>query len=483
MIDDRPAVEPFLHHGDVEVMVIHHGDVEHVPSNEWDDDRFTPEEKALFRKLGTEYHWMLPEDLDIRDVWPGLPELHCRIVRFLRRYVWFSSDDQYDTVSTWIIGSYFRNQFPYSPSLIFEGATESVKATLTKCLEMVVYRGSVLRHPSAVAIAKDIEDYDSTIIIDGTDRDLEDRGSDMFALIYSTWDRSRWVRLVPNGRNNIFHTFTSMAMFVDDGQVLSKDLRDRGLTIMMSEAPGDFVLGDVYNIDEDDSSGPSSPREIRRILHEMRMATVGEINGNVHMIDFSEYMRITRQHLTQRHADGRWLYAHALDLPKDSPQIRNHDRNKATTMYSIALATNVSGSVINTILQNSGAMSDEDKDEERVFMAYMQLAKERASDLYAGSDGLSMEQFRRLVRRISTNDIASRFNEILLKNNPKRAPVPTRSVTEKLAALGFRYRSGTARKSWMDADDQYVRIAFLTCVRRYCPEELPMFMHIADEPE
>lgn len=484
------SMEPFIKNGVVNVMCIHDGIVEPIPPTEWyNRDRFTPAEMDMLTRLGEEYHWRLPEDLDLNDDLPELPELHGRICRYLQRYVWFSNPDQYDLVAAWIIGTYFRDQFPYSPSLIFDGITNTGKSTMLKCLELVVYRGFLPTSTSAAAIARDIEDFHTTILMDETlDTLMSDRGSDMCALIKSTWEPSKWIRADPKGRRNfIYHTYTSLALSIK-GQGLPEDIYNRGIRIGMAGMPDDIILGDIDCIDEDDSSGPSSPREIRRILHELRLITMTRPEGETRRVDFSEYIRTTRQHMTQRCEDGTWMYAYVLDLPKDSPQIRNRNRNIATTLYSIGLATQSERPIIRAILRNDEANKEvmTDTDETLIFVAFLELIKEWAAEhsLQWDRTGFSPAQFRDTVRRISTADIAFRFNNILLEQgNAGRDPVPTRVVTTKLAALGFSYKRGAQRRSWMDANDVVFNRAFLKYTRQYCPEDLPLFEHIADSPE
>ncbi len=480
-------LEPYSRNGEVWILMIKDGTVEHIDSREWwNKDRFSHEEQKLLIEAGTEYRWRLPTRIDLNEDVPALPEIHGHIIQFLKRYVWFSNDDMYDVAAAWVISTYFRDQFTFAPILIFDGITNTGKTTALMALEMIAYRGYKSSNNSAASLAREIEDHNLTILIDEAVDNLQsDRGSDLCSLIKSAWEpSSTWIRADPKGRKNyVYHVYTNIALAVK-GVGLPEDVYNRGLRIGMAGMPDDIVLEDIYSCAEDDTSGPSSPVEIRNALYTLKMLTMLEPRGS-RAVDMGEHIRNTRRHMTQRCENGQWLYSYILDLPEDSPQIKNRNRNIAATLYSIGLATGTERPIIRAIIRNEEVNKEVQADTEEVliFVAFLELIKLRAADMNLVFDNsVCHEQFCKIVKGINTTDIAREYNDLLLDTgNAGREAVATKTVTAKLSALGLAYRRGAQRRSWMDPTDPLFARTFYKYVRAYSPSDTDRFSGILDE--
>lgn len=485
--------------GTIALTAVSEGSIEEIHGPQLYGAKAGKDEIAIYEDL-TANRWPLPHH--IKTDWEGdlktLSEIETNIMRYLRRYVWLRDTRQYALIADWVISTYFRNQFYYAPLLIFDGLTTSGKSTAIYALSQICYRGELFDSASGPAIAREIEDYGSTILLDEVlDSLAGDRGQDLFTMMKSAFGKEgTWVRADPKGRKNYrYRTYTHIALSIK-GDTLPEDLYNRAIRINMTAAPSNIDLADVYNWKDDDHGRDDSPDTIRTDLYRLKAYSTAWPAGSDHpvakrSVSFTLPRLQANRDVTLRTEDGQWLYAYAHGLPDDSPTIRARDRNIANTLYAVGLATGSAGDVIALIVDNATAQRETilDTPEALTFVAMLELVEERWAPFKGvGGSTLRLEQFRAYMRDINTSDIAQRYNEILAdQGNAGREPIPTKTVTAKLNAMGFAYgRSGGhgGNKSWMKPDDPYFAGLFLRYLKTFCPERVADFNGISvNKPE
>jgi len=459
------------------------------------EKEFGKEERVLLRNIVSNRMWPLPKEFTSGEV-VGFPrngdeaiELHSRICRYLKNYVWFSDARSYELVANWVISTYFREDFQFAPLLIFDGVTKSGKSTVLKALRLITYRGAMSSSYSAASIARQIESYDTTMLLDESLDTLQtDRGLEVCALMKAAFEKgSVWIRADPKSKRlNMYHVYTSMAVAVK-GEGLPEDIYNRGIRIGMVGMPDNVELMDIDSVDEDDASGDCSPSQIRAELYKFKWAMLKEdIVGVGRTPEWSELRGKAKWHFTTRidkgEHEGEWYYGFINGIPRGkAPRISGRTRNIASTLYSIGLLTASEHPTIEMIIESEDLNRQVivDTPEALAFSAFLDLIFAK----YEALEGLDRiekvidaERFDRLVKEISTTDIAQRYNEILTdQGNAERDPAMTKTVTSKILALGFAYRRGSQNRSYMRPEDPAFKPQFLRCVQTYFPEYSEMF--------
>lgn len=484
-------LEPFLRDGDVCILRIDEGQISEVDLQEfYNPNVFTkPEREYLTKYLN--YRWALPKDLmqkggtprDIRAELIAVKDLAASIVRFLRKYVWLQNAETYELLACWVIATYFRPDFRHMPIIIVDGITETGKSTLAKCLELISYRAENWTSVSAAAMAREIEDYDATIIMDESIDALtsESRGNDLYTMLRSCFEKGqKWIRADPRGRNNyVYNVYTSVAMCVK-GMGLPEDVYNRGIRINMTAAPAHISLGDLDNWHED-VRDRDNPDEIRSGLYRLKVWSMAYPDNDA-AVSFTKEKEETRKYVTAKLDNGQWFYAYVFGFPQQSPMIRGRDRNIAGTLLSIAQKTGGEIEIISEILRNKEGNQEVymDTPEAVAFLSMMELVEEAHTAMGGLHPEMDYSTFAAAAASITTTDIARRFNEILdIQGNAGRDPVATKTVTAKINALGFKYERREQNKSFLVPSKDFANL-FLQNVKKYARGKTKAFIGIQE---
>lgn len=479
--------------GRIGLVAVFPGQIDELDSSKlYEPNCYTKEEQAVCEDLMA-HRWPLPGR--IKCPWEELrtlSEIETSIIRYLRRYIWFRNVKHYTLVADWVISTYFRDQLYYAPILIIDGLTMSGKSTAIYAISQICYRGELFDSASGPAIAREIEDYGTTILLDEVlDGLAGDRGVDLYTMLKSSFSKEGvWVRADPKGRKNYrYRTYTNIALSIK-GDTLPEDLYNRAIRINMTAAPPHVKLQDIYNWREDDSWRADSPDTIRTDLYRLAAWTranppsSGDGPGQKMVVSLTMRRAEANRDVTQRTEDGRWLYAYVNGLPDDSPMIRSRDRNIANTLYAVALETGSGPDVIAAIVENSLSQKEVilDTPEALTFISMLELVEEGWEAEKGLMPEMTGETFRSLICNISTTDVAARFNLILgEQGNQTRDPVATKTITAKLAAMGFKFsRIGGHgyNKSWLDGRDKYFADLFLRYLQTFAPDRVEVFKRI-----
>jgi len=500
---DAKLLEPMIEYdGRMTIAVIGDSGIEYVPQNDWwNKDMFSPEEMKRLVDLGAQHRWPLPHRILNTEV-PNLKEIYGNLVRYIARYIWIAEDWGYDLIAQWVISTYFRDQFKMLPLLIFDGVTTAGKSTALAVLREVVYRGELLSSSSGAAVAREITDYDVTMILDEALDSLQsDRGADLVNMLKSSVDRNgMWIRADPKGRSNYkYTTYTNIALSVK-GDTLPEDVYNRGIRINMTVKPGGVELGDIECVDEDyleeDCLDPSikyctdnqAPSNIRNQLYYLKLSTM-HMQGRADRgdwptyIDFRDEIARTKEHFTTKKG-GTWAYALANCI-EDAPAISGRARRMASTLYSIGLKVGGETATVEALIKQGEEIKEvyADTPESLAFVSLINRIEHDWETIYGKvahpimTNGL----FCSITEGISTVDVAREYNLILMEQgNAGRDQVQTKAVTAKLAALGLNYRRGTGNKSYMDPTAKGFISNFMISLSRYLPHAAHKYAKIVN---
>lgn len=454
----------------------------------WNEKEFTAGEKAVCLDLmGTA--WPKPRiDMNTRE--RDLRKIFDRLCGYLRKYVYLTSEDHYEYIATWVISTYLQHphfRFRYAPPLQIDGVTQAGKSTLLKVLNEVCYRPSMASGYTAASISRDIHDYGCTMLIDeAVDNLSTEKGGEIIQIIKNAFERTAavWKRADPKGhRNFTYSVYTSFAISTK-ADILPEDVVNRGIRIPMVTMPPSIILGDIDSVWEDDRGEECSPDTIRNDLYSYRLAHMAFSGKDPGYEDWVSARKRTVQHLTVRSEDGRWYYEYATGI-RDGGRIYGRNRNIASTMYSIALEVNAEIGVLNTIINNERYAKEvvADTMESMTFCALVDTITDKWINQNFGEltkdNKMEYEDFCGIVEGLTTTDVADRYNNTLTDlGDGGRDPVPTRTITAKLLALGLKYERGAQRRSWLRPRHPDFVPRFLQHLRVYSPNQVDFFSHL-----
>jgi len=449
-------------------------------------DKFSPAERAILTQTLHESGWLPPWKIRMEllpDAGDDLSRIHGRIVRYLRKFVWFTDDNAYDLVANWVISSYFRETFHYAPILILDGVTVSGKSTTLKVLNQIVYRGTYLTNYSAAALARIIESDGATMLLDEIVGNLQsERGAEIFELMKAAFeDGNLLIRADPKSQKiykNKVHTHIAIAVKAEG---LPEDVYNRGIRINMVGMPEGHRLGDIDSIREDeDIFDDLSPVNIRTVLYTLRWAYLGGVPFDSFFLDFRSVMEKTKRHLTEKvdkgEWKGQWLYAYVNGI-KNAPEIRSRARNIASTLYTMGLMT-LSGAPTIKMIADSVESNREiiiDTPEALTFMSMVDVIFSRRGPM-TGHLPITCDVFDDILKNVSTTDVAFAYNKILKdQGNASRDEVPTKTITSKIFALGFEYKRSRQNRSYFQPQHQNFKPFFMRYLRLWAPEYVEDF--------
>jgi len=459
------------------------GDTETISASDiYNQDKYTKDEIRILENAVHRSAWHSPGKFNDHELLPienDLSQIHGRIVRYLRRFVWFSDDNAYDLVANWVISSYFREVFRYAPVLIFDGVTVSGKSTTLKTLNLIVYRGQYVTNYSAAALSRQIETDNVTLLLDELMGTMQsDRGMEVCELIKAAFEKGNLLIRADPKSQRVYknHVHTHIALTVK-AEGLPEDVYNRGIRIGMIGMPDDLELGDIDSIHEDEELlDDISPYRIRTELYALRWAFLG--GSKTFGLNWEEPAAQTRRHLRDRidsgEWKGQWYYAFVNGM-KGAPQIRGRARNIASTLYTTSLLTGSERPTIELIADSVKANREIiiDTPEAITFMAMVDAVFSRRKEL--GVDKLSpvitSADFDHIVENVSTTDVANCYNAILKdQGNAGRDEVPTKTITAKILSLGFSYERGKQNKSYFKPQHRDFKPFFMQYLRMWAPE-------------
>ena len=484
-------LEPIDNDGHVSIVAVHDRGTHDVldSADLMYNETHAKEERDFFKNLVKTTAWPLPKNFIDKEYWlkenEDLSRIHSKIVIYLQNYLWFSNDDMYDLVANWVISTYLRPWFEFAPLLIFDGVTRSGKSTALKVLRHIVYRGVLNTNYSAASIARQIEALDCSMLLDESQDNIEsDRGLEIVSLLKSGFDRdgAKWIRADPKSSQlHVYNVFTSTAIAIK-GVNLPEDVYNRGIRIGMVGMPEGLELYDINSVLEDDVEGEHCPVEIRTELYAMRMMFMCPNADGLTPVDWKELRVKVKRHFAQKTENGQWFYAFVHGMKK-APRIHGRMRNIASVLYTIGMSTLTDKETLQQIIENEDATREEiiDTPEAIAFFALLDIFFRKwkdMGDLYRSKDGtVDSKTFDDIVSGISTVDIMQQFNVILNEQgNAGRDPVPTKTITAKIKALGLEYTSGAQNRSYLRPERPLFKPSFLQHVKQYAPEYIDTFV-------
>lgn len=476
MRDYRPVIEPFTDPDGIKRVIVSYdrGSSRVFGPEDLADQSISDTDRAMLADLMRNACWPLPSfpasgpNHNYADM--DLERLHSRICRYLRKYVWFRDDRTYGLIAVWIIASYFREEFRFMPILNFDGVTVAGKSTTMRAIQEISYRGFMTGSYSSASTVRMIEKWRCSFFLDESLDNLNsDRGRDLANLLKaSTSPDMPHIRADPKTQEvYTYHPYTSMAISTR-GAEQPHDVVNRAIRIPMLTMPEDIELSSLSWADVDDAGSDITPDALRADLYATKI--LWEIHHHKHpeWVQWDANIRTAVSHFTEMLPSGEWRYAYVCGI-EDGPRIWARQRDIATTLYSVAMECKYEHDTLRMIIESGQEIKEsaENTMEAQVFKAFVDCIL----DVLKDAGVITIVPFTNVVSRITTREIAQRFNDNrFVEGNVENAweKISTKTITHTLKALGLEYSMGAAagRGSTMNPTAR----GFVTMFERYLKE-------------
>ena len=493
--------EPYRNQdGDTEILEIIDGNIRTITRKDLWGDNIAEGERNRYLKIIDQVVWELPGRLDARDA-PRRPDgtadyigVATRIEKYLRQHVYIEDEKTYTLLSIWVIMTYYRNEFSYSPLVIIDGVTTAGKSTLQEALAAVSYRGFCTSNYSSAAIVRLIKRSDISVFLDeALDNITGERGADLMNLIKSVVSkRTPYVRAVPKSKDDVevSYPFSSMAISVK-GAEIATDVINRGVRVQMVQKPPRIELKDLNWAEYDGAGTDLTPMSIRTDLYNLKVLHDMDPDGDL-TVNWPALTRKSIRYLSTRREDGTWAYAYVFDI-KNAPRIGNRLRDIATAFLPVAMAASCEKEVLEEIIETAKIHKEsmENSMEGCVFRALVDCIKDQLNEdpvLRYGPDGTTLidrDIFFAACRKISTRDVAEKYNSNMREDGDlgMYEMVETRKITHTLKSLGISYLMGRGggRSSMIDPTAKNFVHLFLQHLENYDCENRSYFSRIVEK--
>jgi len=372
--------------------------------------------EELEKEFDKKIPWLLPSEpyIEFENLL-----LYQDVVEFSKRNIAFNDPRHHNVIGHWIIASHIIDQLNIAPRIIAYGPTRSGKSRVLSVLKLLSYRAVELIDPSSPSVFRTTNMFKPTTLIDEYQDMMFNGKSNIDQLFKAGFDKNTKIPRTNMELQEVEYFDSYGMMAIGTKKLPAEDMQNRSILINMIEADPDSVED---RIDED------AARELRTHLLAFRLRA---LSGQ---IDVSKCLNkawdIARKPCPTAHGDIRF----------DS---------RTTEMLATLL---VPGVLYGGIEETLGIMMESYLDsmdglrmtsEAETFFALQAITEPHiAENLLDGTRYYN-------VSDISTRDVADQLNKDRFNNGDSEGgQVQTRTVTETLKALGFRFKSGTQNKSY-----------------------------------
>jgi len=420
-----------------------------------------------------------PELLETRKEWVRntLMDVHARLVRFFRMFIYMDDGRMYDYLANLTISTYFRDQFKICPISVFNGVQGSGKTTLLNALKLVCYRAYLPSIYTSAGCIDTVNDYGVTLLLDeGLNNLRAERGGDLYSMLLTAYseETANKIRKNANGvTTDILHYYTNVVL-TTRGADMPEDLRSRSFVYTMGLPGPNTDLEDILYYEDIEYLPGIDPDEIRTDLYALKDLTASEEGGpHLRGIWLDTFRQECRTNITTK--DGtNYLYGYIYGIP-NAPRIMNRTRDLANVYYTIGLATESDEDMIRLIIDNEKAIDTRNSEaiEAVLFTALHDLIVEGYAALYPlgpPSAHISEADLKKVCAGISLKDIREGYAALRMDYEgwKEKEVEDSRTLTAKFRTMRIPYKPGAARINFLDPSDPSFMPSFKAALNNYC---------------
>jgi len=424
-----------------------------------------------------------------------LTPLSGRIQRFLNTFCYFEDERIYPLLSSFVISSYFKEQFEKMPLILIDGVSGSGKSTVLAALSEVCYRGFSTSNYSTASLVDMVEYHDVTILLDESLRNINsERGTDLNTLLINSFDKKTAVytrKDLDLGRPTVKRHFTPIAVTRLGGEI-PEDMRNRAAMINMTLPDENIDLEDIGYINDAGLNYECHPDSIRTDLFSLKLMTesdrIRKIEDPALMrgIVFDNLRQTTKRYLEHKDPDsGRYLYGIVYGISY-TPKITGRDKAIAYVHHAIGLATGDDSDIISYIISNRESIFDHKTEttESVLMMALSDLIYDRHIELFPPMKGqpmnISGKEICRICNKISLPDIYKKYGDLRrLEGWNDKEIESARSLSQTFRKLRIPYEERGGRTNYLNAfRDEFIQKFKKAAAQYLDPERASIYQGI-----
>jgi len=420
----------------------------------------------------------------------ALKDISTRIERFFRRFCHFEDERLYCIMASFVIQTYFKDQFEKSPVLLFDGVSGSGKSTALTALKHLCYRGFFSSNYSTASLVDEVAENGVTLLLDESLRNLSsDRGADLNTFLINGFDREGAIynRKDMNLNSSVVKNHYTCVAVTTLGGEIPVDLRNRSMMVTMALPDESVELEDIAYLDDAEFERDIHPESIRADLYALKILTDSDgITGlKTGGISFESFRHETKRRMERKDDNGRYLYGHIHNI-RYTPKITGRDKAIAYVHYTIGQATMDEDEILEYILENRDNIFNHKTStmESVLVKAFADLILERWRESYpvltSTDNWIAEKELLIIANKISMPDIHQRYRYLRgLEGWDQREMEPARRLTLTFGKLRIPYEERGGRTNYMNVSDSNFIVNFKKAVRQYLdPETADYFKRI-----
>lgn len=408
------------------------------------------------------------------------------ILVVLPRYIHLDEEQMYYVLTCFIIFSYFKDQFSYSPRIMLDAEYGAGKSAILDVMNIVTYRGHKCFRYTPPALIATITQWSVTALLDEGSKNLRNKetGKDLALILIGGFSRSdsRCVKMSGRDFSEVLPqtTFTAtMCALLDDSP---PDLIDRSFIIPMVKSDKVLRLKKANEEIETeyDEFGNTLPSldTIRSKLHALKMLSMslsvkdrGQPTGKG--VVFAPFLRRAKRYLespSDRGAEDRYAYGDVYGFT-ETPVISGRAEDVLLPFHAISMAAAEDRTLVQTFIENYLTKPEDfESTEATLILAIKDLVEQEINKtrLRSELDPPTWPEVRAALGKITTSMVGEQYREIRLERDAWE-PYDiegTKTLTAKIRRMKLSYRTGgSCNKTYFDADAKLFQKAFCSVIR------------------
>lgn len=415
-------------------------------------------------------------------------------------YIYLEDSRVYMLLACFVIFSFFKDQFNYSPRIMLDAEYGSGKSSILDVMSVCCYRGYKNFKYTPAAVIATISKYGVSALLDEATKNMnsKDKGADLMLLLVGGFSRSdaKSVKMCGYDYTKILSqdTFSpTICALLDESP---RDLIDRSLIIPMLKPQKVLRLKKVgerlYNNSEewDDLGNPKPTLEniacrlYALLILSKSLSVVAQLSTPFGKgITFDPfYLKAKRYLETVSDTDpsgNRYAYGDLYEFD-ETPPIYGRTEDVFLPFYTIAISAMEDRTILELMIDlYINVPEDFESTESTMIQAMKNLVEKRIKEVRLRSeiDPPAWSDVRSTLSKISTTDVRDEYRAIRVDRDgwDYHDIESAKTLTAKINRMKLKYRPGAGNKSYFNPDEPSFKKAFCSAIRSKGTAEVKKF--------
>ena len=411
------------------------------------------------------------------------------LVAVLPDYIYLDDSRIYMLLACFVIFSFFKDQFSYSPRIMLDAEYGAGKSTILDVMAYCTYRGHKSFKYTPPALITSISNYGVTALLDEGSKNLrnKDNGAELALMLIGGFSRNdaRSVKMVGHDFTKVLsqNSFTAtMCAMLDESPT---DLIDRSIILPLIKSQnvvrlkkvGEVRLGETEEWDDLGNPKPTLERIASRLYALLMLSkslSVRNLGTQIGKgVVFEPFYQKAKRYLeTSSETDtsgNRYAYGD-LYCFQETPVISGRTEDVILPFYTIAFPPMEDRTLLELLIDLYINVPDDFESTEATLIQAIKNQVElriKESRLRSEIDPPPWSEVRAALIKISTTDLHEEYRTIRIDRDgwDHYDIESAKTLTAKIRRMKLKYHTGAGNKSYFDPDEPNFKKAFCSAIR------------------